>query len=420
MLDSDTVIIIGAGLAGLCCASNLHKEGIPFLLLEASDAVGGRIRTDSLDGFLLDRGFQILLSSYPEATAVLDYNALDLKPFFPGALLRSNGKFHTVADPFRSPLRAVETLLAPVGTVGDKLRVAGLRTRQLTAQQALKQDPETTMELLKKTGFSDNMIQQFFRPFLGGIFLDQSLETNSKMFDFVFSMLASGDNALPSRGMQAIPEQIASRLPQECIRLNTAASSVAAGRVLLESGELLRGRSIVVATEEPRRNNLMRAQAKTSYKSQTCVYFAADNAPFEEPMLVLNGDKHGIVSNLTVPSNVSPSYAPDGKALISAVLIGDAPMDDSALSKAILEQMSDWYGQEALKWQHLRTYRIKYALPDQSPQAVSSAAKNYKGQDGVFFCGDYMENASINGAMVSGRKAAEAVLQEIKSALAHR
>lgn len=405
------VIIIGAGLAGLCCALRLQKDGVPFLLLEASDAVGGRVRTDSLDGFTLDRGFQIFLNSYPEAAKVLDYNALDLKPFFPGALVRSGGKFYHVADPIRSPLHAVETLLAPVGNVTDKFRVAALRSRPVPeSPQRTTIHPESTLQALRKTGFSDQMIQQFFRPFLGGIFLDENLETDSRMFDFVFSMLANGDNSLPSRGMQSIPEQLASRLPNEQIRLNAPVRSIEGDQVLLSTGEVLRGSAVVIATEEPQRHRLLGSSWSPRFKSQTCLYFEAERPPFVEPILVLNGESEGIISNLTVPSNVSSSYAPEGRALISAVVIGDSPMSDTALEEAVRAHMSKWYGSQVSKWRHLRTYRIKYALPDQSPQALHQTSNGYKGGPAVYFCGDYLENASINGAMKSGRKAAELAL----------
>lgn len=332
--------------------------------------------------------------------------------------MRVGGKFHHVADPLRSPLRAVETLSAPVGTLADKLRVAWLRTRlRADAADLRSNESESTLEALEKRGFSDKMISKFFRPFLRGIFLDESLETNSTMFDFVFAMLASGDNALPARGMQAIPEQIASKLPKEQIRLNAPVRSIEGSQVVLTSGEVIRGNPVVVATEEPECNRILGRQSKARFKSQTYVYFTAGRAPFDEPILVLNGESDGIVSNLTVPSNISRSYAPDGRVLISAVVIGELPMSDLALEEAIRIQMTNWYGKQVVQWHHLRTYRTKYALPDQSPQAVSSVDRDYRGERDVYFCGDYRENASINGAMKSGRKVGEAVLNDLKSSV---
>jgi phytoene dehydrogenase-like protein len=416
---SEGVIIIGAGLAGLCCGIVLQRAGVPFVILEAADAVGGRIRTDRQDGFLLDRGFQIFLSAYPEARSLLNYESLDLRPFYPGAVVRSAGRFHRVADPAREPLAAVQTLCAPVGTFADKLRVADLRHKLLsTARTADLLAARSTIVALKERGFSEAMISKFFRPFLGGIFLDQNLETSAGMFEFVFEMLARGDNTLPAQGMQAIPEQLAKLLPAETIRLSSSVVSIDGNKVTLANGEQLRGFAVVLATDELYCQKLLRQKPSARYKSQTCVYFAAPEAPFAEPLLVLNGEGEGIVLNLTVPSNVSRSYAPAGTALISAVVTGDPSMADQVLEEAIRAQMTDWYGQQVSKWKHLRTYRIKYALPDQSPEALAERQKSYKQMASLYFCGDYKEGATINGAMVSGRKAAEAVLRDLKLSVA--
>lgn len=415
---SEGVIIIGAGLAGLCCGIALHRAGVPFVILEASDAVGGRIRTDRCNGFLLDRGFQIFLSAYPEAKSLLNYDALDLKSFYPGALIRSEGHFHVVADPIREPLSAIKTLCAPVGTFADKLRVADLRRKLLSEERKQNSAAISTIEALRERGFSDSMIQKFFRPFLGGIFLDQSLKTSAEMFNFVFEMLARGDNTVPARGMQAIPEQLASLIPADNVRLNSPVISIDRNKVVLDNGEQMRGFAVVVATDELCCLKLIGAKTEARFNSQTCVYFTAPKAPFDEPLLVLNGEDEGIVLNLTVPSNLSDSFTTGGAALISTVVTGDPLLTDSALEEAIRKQMKGWYGSQVDKWQHLRTYRIKYALPDQSPAAMAERQNRYNQMSSLYFCGDYKDGASINGAMKSGRNAAEAVLRDLKLSVA--
>src|SRR3954470_6592948 len=214
------VVIIGAGVAGLCCALRLQDKNIPCVVLEASDAPGGRVRTDKVDGFLLDRGFQVLLTAYPEAQSLLDYKALRLRTFAPGALVRVQGKLHRVSDPFRQPWTLPSTLLAPIGNLADKLAVARLRSQVRTGPlEAIWTRPETSsLEALRDFGFSPRIIDSFFRPFCGGIFLETELATSSRLLEFVFRMLSEGWAALPAAGMGAIPAQLAARLAPGTIR----------------------------------------------------------------------------------------------------------------------------------------------------------------------------------------------------------
>ena len=232
------VLIVGAGLAGLCCARRLHQQGKRFLIVEASDGIGGRIRTDMVQGFRLDRGFQVFLTSYPEAMQQLDYKALRLKPFLPGALVRYRGRFHQLADPWRRPSAILPSMISPIGSFADKLRVARLRFRLLRGRVEDRfQDPETTtIQALQESGFSDSMIDRFFRPFLGGIFLDQELQTSSRMFQFVFRMFSLGNACLPEEGMEAIPRQLADGLPPNSIRFGTPVTQVWQDGVRLDSG----------------------------------------------------------------------------------------------------------------------------------------------------------------------------------------
>ena len=244
-------IIVGAGLAGLACACDLHEKGLSILVLEASDAVGGRARTDHFDGFVLDRGFQVLLTAYPEAQKMFDYDALRLQRFENGALVRSGGKFHHLADPWRTPSRAFQTALAPVGSVSDKLKIAQLRRHvNRSSLDRIFDAPETsTSDFLRRFGFSPVVTERFFHPFLSGIFLENKLVTSSRMFEFVFRMFAEGDAALPARGMGAMSEQLASRLPAGSLRLNSRVMTIEAGGITLDSGQSIPARSVVVATD---------------------------------------------------------------------------------------------------------------------------------------------------------------------------
>jgi len=419
MSEKVEVAIVGGGLAGLCCARTLASRNIPSVVLEASDQAGGRVRTDLVDGFLLDRGFQIFLTAYPEARAVLDYEALSFRSFSPGAMVAAGGgTFHKLSDPWKKPLAALATFMAPVGNPADKVKVGVLRTRarMMTVEQIFAQkDDGSTEAHLEQEGFSTAMIEMFFRPFFRGIFLDDNLETSRRMFDFVFAMLASGDNVLPANGMGDIPRQIAEGLPEGTVRLNAPVASVEPGRVRLVSGEEIVCGRVVLATEEPVTRQLLGIAGDSAGRSQTTVYFACDDEPpFREPMIVINGEGKGIVNNLSVQSNVAPTYAPPGRSLVAAACVGDLPLSDEALVAAVRSQLGGWYGARAVEsWTHLRTYRIEYSLPDQSPGAIERRRAALSGVKGISVCGDFLENGSINGAMVSGRKAAEALISEL-------
>ncbi len=438
-MDTNQTIIIGAGLAGLCCARQLHAAGANFLLLDAADAVGGRVRTDVVDGFKLDRGFQVLLTAYPEAARVLDYHALDLRPFYPGALVRFNGAFHRVADPWRRPVDGVLGVATPIGSVLDKARVGLLRTavQRGSLDELFARPATTTEQRLHNFGFSSAMIDRFFRPFLGGVLLNRELNTTSRMFDFVFRMFAQGDTSVPADGIEAIPWQIAESLPGESIRLNTRVASLDLGEgkreVVLEGGERLSAQSIVVAVEGPSAARLLAgSDAAASVDvpnvqdpgsvSVTCLYFAAPNAPDalgDEPILVLNGDgvegkNGGPINSFHIASSVAPSYATNGQALISATVLGETAAtyeSDEALEYAVRAQLSQWFGSEAQGWRHLRTYHIAHAQPQQPVGRLSPPRRPVALGNGLFVCGDHRDTASINGAMVSGRRAAEAVLE---------
>lgn len=408
------VVIVGGGLAGLCCARQLKQRGASFLLLEASDSVGGRIRTDLVAGFRLDRGFQVFLTSYPEAKQTLDYEALQLRPFLPGALVRQGGKFHLLADPWRRPFAAMRSLSSPIGSVADKLRVARLRSRSLQGSVDDRfRDPETTtLQALQATGFSTSMIDRFFRPFLGGIFLDPELRTSSRMLHFVFRMFSRGSACLPAAGMEAIPRQLASVLPPSTIRLDACVVRVQSGGVSLESGEQLNARAVVVAVDGVVAARLLGDAISSAGQGVTCLYFAARRPPIDQPILVLDGERRGPINNLCVPTLVAPSYGPGDASLVSATVLG-ITADAERLQAEVREQLGDWFGSEAQDWHHLRSYRIPYALPQQYPPALKMPERPVRWQPGVYVCGDHRDNASIQGAMVSGRRAANAVLEDL-------
>ena len=403
------VIIVGAGLAGLAAARTLTRAGKSVLVFEASDGVGGRVRTDIVDGFRLDRGFQVLLTAYPELQHQLDVDALDLRAFEPGALVWIGARGHVVSDPFRRPTQLVSTAFAPIGSLADKVRIALLRrrVRKGAAAHLLRGPDVATSASLRASGFSPKMISRFFRPLVGGIQLDPSLSTSNRMFEVIFRSLSEGASTVPALGMGAIPEQLAAALPAGAIRLNASVRTVAPGRVALVDGTIARARAVVVATEGPTASALL-GLPHVGSRSAGCVYFAADSPPTDKRLIVLDGANSGPALNVAVMSNVAPTYAPAGKHLIAAALPG---VIDGDLELMVRTQLRGWWGDQVDSWTHLRTYRITHGQPDQTPPF--SPKQRVSLGDGIFVCGDHRDTGSIQGAMFSGRRCAEAVLDHL-------
>ncbi len=407
------VVIVGAGLAGLACAQDLSRAGIECQVLEASDGVGGRVRTDAIDGFLLDRGFQVLSTAYPEVVRRLDADALDLQTFEPGAVIRVGGGFHHVADPRRKPMRIPSTLSAPIGTLGDKARLLRLLVdvRFHTVVELLRRPDMTTAERLARSGFSDQMIESFWRPLFAGIQLDPRLETSSRLFDTILRMIATGSTAVPRRGMGAIPDQLAATLPEGTVRFGARVVSIDGAGVALEDGERIGARTVVVATEGPVAHALLGDRVPDlGSRAAACCWFSAPRAPLPGPVLVLDGESQGPARNLAVMSEVSPSYAPVGRALVAAAVPGPDALDPTVTIR-VRDQLARWFGSTASEWEHLRTDVIPHGQPVQRPpfnpkQSVSLT-------DGLFVCGDHRDTASIQGALFSGGRAATAVLRSL-------
>jgi phytoene dehydrogenase-like protein len=412
-METTATIIVGAGLAGLSCARRLDEAGLDYLVLEASDGVGGRVRTDQVEGFRLDRGFQVLLTAYPECRRVLDYAALELQPFAPGSLIRFRGRFRGLADPWRRPGSAIETLLSPVGTLGDKWRIARLRSELVRRdlEEIFGGREQTTLESLRQRRFSEKMVDSFFRPFLGGVFLEPELETSSRMFEFVFKMFSEGDAAVPARGMQAIPESMAATLRPGCVRFGARVARIEDGSCVLETGESLQADHIVVATDGGDAAHLLPGIAAPGWRETTCLYFDAPERPIKAKTLVLDGDRSGPVNNLCVISEVARSYAPPERALVSVSLIGPTDMDEASVEGEVREQLEGWFGKQVTDWRLLRRYRIAHALPDLPPRGDAEPFARITSDPRVLVCGDHLTRGSIEGAMLSGRRAAEAILE---------
>ena len=408
----DPVIIVGGGIAGLACARRLNGRGVTVRVLEATGRVGGRVKTDRKDGFLLDRGFQVLQTAYPEARRVLDYQRLDLRHFAPGAMVHIGGRFYSLADPLRRPGALLDTLTAPIGSITDRLRLLRLARRVTHGPlDSLFRQPESTaMQFLRAEGFSDTMIRRFFTPFFGGVCLDPQIQASSRVLQYVLRMFARGEAALPAGGMQQIPLQIAADLPKARLLTDMRVRQVRSDGVTLDDGTVMPARAVVVATEAPETENLLGLPHTSRSIAETCLYFSCDQAAWHPAFLMLNGEGRGPINNIAFPSRVSSQYAPAGKSLVSVVVLGNPDGGEAALTDRVRAQLVDWFGPQAGDWVHLQTYRITHALPDQSPPTPNPTSPDPRVRPGVFVCGEHGSLPGIQWALVSGRLAADAVL----------
>ncbi len=423
MVNAD-VVIVGAGLAGLSCARALVRAGRTPIVLEASDDVGGRVRTDRVNGpggeYLLDRGFQVFLTAYPEA-AQLDLPSLELRPFEPGAIVRFNGKFHALMDPLRRPGSILDGALSRVGTLSDKFKVGLMRTRLQASSdpRAIFEAPGpelTIAQALIERGFSPAFIDRFFTPFFGGITFAPDLSASSRMMDFVFRCFASGDATVPRLGMQQIPRQLAASLPPGMVSVNTPVTSIAPG-VVTTPGAKYHARAIVLACEGFEASRL-RARPPARWLSSRTLWYAFDGEPpIVEPPLILDGDEGHLAQNVACMSSVSRAYAPSGHSLLCVTPPASPEilaLPDAALDARVRSRLTEWFGDRVSAWTLLRAQRIKSALPDQSPPWLTKRELPARAEAGLYLAGDHRDTASIDGALHSGRRAAEAILTDTK------
>ncbi len=414
-----SVIIIGGGLAGLTAARQLHQQGVDFLLLEASSRVGGRIKTDIVDNFRLDHGFQVLLTAYPEARRWLDYDALDLRYFDPGALLLyADGSRDRIGDPLRDMSSLLPTVFSSAGSLSDKFRILRLRAQlnKLSIEEVFQRSEKTTKAVLSDDyGFSPKMIERFFAPFFSGIFLERELSTSRRMFDFVFKMFGEAGTAVPNFGMEEIPKQLAAGLPGESIRTNTRVQKVDGQEVVLEDGTSLKAPHIIIATEAT--SIIKEIQSvKTAHQSTSHIHFVSDQAPIDRAVIALNTKSKRLSNNICTINKVAPGYAADTRHLISISVVGRTNLSDAELEKEIRKELQTWFGSEVQEWKHLHTRLVEYALPQQKSVLHQLPVDQLQIRKGLYKTGDFLLNGSINAAMRAGRQVGEMVGNKLSGA----
>ncbi len=410
------VVIIGAGIAGLSCALTLQKNNVTFAVLESGDSVGGRIQTDLKDGFRLDHGFQVLQTGYPEARRMLDFENLQLQKFPAGVAVRYDGRFHIIADPRHHPRYILSTLASPVGTLKDRLGMLRLARSvcQGTFDQLFSQPEEKTIDFLQNRGFSEGFIRRFFVPFFAGACLDPTIQASSRVLQYIFRVFAAGDAALPAKGMGAIPKQMAAKIPPETVHLNSRATAIDDTIVTLADGSKIEGRRVVIATSQPALEKLLGLPSSDVSIGESCLYFASDwRPPFRDPFLVLNGDGNGPINNLAFPSQVAPGYSGSGKTLIAVVVLGEHYFGKEDLESQVRSQCHGWFGNAVKDWDHLHTYNIVHALPCQEPPTPNPCMLPAPVRENVRACGEHGSLPGTQWALLSGRKTAEAIVEEL-------
>jgi phytoene dehydrogenase-like protein len=403
------VVVVGAGLAGLTAADRLTRADLEVIVIESSDWVGGRVRTDQVGGFLLDRGFQVLNTGYPAARRILDLDALDLREFRRAALLHVDGRRVRIGDPRRELLALPRAATAPIGGLRSKaaLAVYAGATAGLPARSVKRRRDLPAVDHWARHGLHGPVVDRLLRPFFSGVVLEEQLTTSSRFVDLMLRMFARGSSAVPAGGMQQIAEQLASRLPAGSIHLQLPALGVDAREVATDAGTVA-ARAVVVATDVDSADELVGGGLeRPEWKGVTTFYHAAALAPLDEPILLLDTDDSP-VNNTVVITAAAPSYSADKRALVATSLVHDGrpPLDEAA----VRSRLAALYDVSTAEWEHISTYDIPRALPAMpAPHNFRKPVRHGK----VFVCGDHRDTSSIQGALVSGERTALAVLDDL-------
>lgn len=422
----DPVVVVGAGMAGLACAVALHEAGRAVLVLEAGDEAGGRVRTDRRpDGFLLDRGFQVLLDAYPAGRRWLDLPALRPRRFDAGALVWTGRRLVPLADPLRHPAAALRDLTTPLFPAADKLRLAALAARarlgDWESAAAAAGDPaadRSAAETLWAAGFGRRFVDRFARPFWGGILLDPTLAASAGPLRFTLKMFLEGRAVLPAAGMGAMPDQLRRRLPDASFRFGTRVESVTVeeGKAIgvRVAGRVVPASAVVVATDPPtakRLTGVATLPGEEDGVGSTTVYLTGERDPMTGPRLVVDGSRRLLVNHLAPLSSVAPSYAPPGRHLLAAVVVGEAQAaDDALIADRARRDVATMLGQDAAWWTPLAVVRVLFSQFAQPPGVFGRLPGATTGTPGLFLAGEATVDSSYNGALLSGETAARAVL----------
>ncbi|WP_339865212.1 NAD(P)/FAD-dependent oxidoreductase [uncultured Algoriphagus sp.] len=409
-MTEQNIYIIGAGVSGLVAAIELENAGYAPVILESSDGIGGRMKTDEVDGFLLDHGFQVLLTAYPEAKKYLDFSALNLKYFEPGAVIFGSKQTFIISDPLRNPLKVVSMAFSHVGSFLDKVKMFNLTQmlKNKRIEEIFAEPSVPTHEYLLDYGFTDQFISNFFKPFFRGIFLEKDLNTSSRMFEFVFKMFSQGMGAVPEKGIIQIPNMLRQQLKSTKIIFGSKVTAIQGTEIQLEGGEVIHADRLIIATQPDKFMKQLEGQFAKP-KSVITLYFSLHKSFMSRAMLGLVPRENHLINNLVFMSDVSAAYATNGRALLSVSIL-DSELKEKELIKNVQSELESLTRINAEYFKFVKSYYITYAIPTVDDMKNSIPFTECKIADHVFLAGDYLLNGSINAAMASGRIAAEAVV----------
>ncbi|MEI4271932.1 NAD(P)/FAD-dependent oxidoreductase [Klenkia sp. LSe6-5] len=399
------VVVVGAGLAGLSAATRLATAGRDVHLVEAADHPGGRLRTERVDGFVVDRGFQVLNTGYPRVAADLDLDALDLGWFWTGAVLRVDGRAHRVVDPRRHPSAVLDTVRAPLGSLLQEAAIGAFSVRAgyLPVHRLLAAPEHSAEQALRRAHVGDEAVERFFRPFLSGVLLESELATSSRYLDLVWRSFVRGRIGLPAQGMQSVGEQLAARLPAHARHLGTEVTAVTGAGVVTSSGST-RADAVVVATDPGTAARLLPTVEASAPRQVTTHLHVLPASPWCEPLVVL-GEPGGRLVNSVVVSDAQPAYSPDARALVASSTLA------TTTEHQVRDEVARSHGVTTGDLEHLTTVTVPGAQPAALPPLQHRRPVDLG--EGLFVCGDHRDTPSIQGAMASGARTARAVLTHL-------
>lgn len=405
--------IIGGGVSGLIAAKVLEDHGYSPTIIEATDRMGGRLKTDVVNGYQLDHGFQVLLTAYPAAQKYLDYEALDLQTFLPGASIFKNRTQRIIGDPLRDISLLFSTLFSGIGTFADKLKIMKLNfmLKQKSISEIFSEEEKTTLDYLNDLKFSNEIINDFFKPFFCGIFLELELSTSSRMFEFVYKMFGEGSVSIPKAGMEAIPKQLLHNLKNTTLRLNTKVESVNDKEIILKDNEHLQSDFTIIATDA---SHLAIGLKKNPIKWKSChnLYFELENRVISQKLIGLIPKSGAIINNIFYTTSLKTVTQPN-KECLSVTVIDNKDLSKDELIERVKQELIDYCSIENCAF--LKHYSIRLGLPELSDVQYEVSPNKTSLTDRVFLAGDTQLNGSLNAAMISGERAALGVLEVISS-----